>query len=280
MATRAQIERQLSRTRLDRALADGAVVRVARGRYVLAETAAATALAHAVGGVLSHSSAALVHGWPVLSVDERVHVTVPRGSRARAAENPEVVLHHSRLDPDDVRGDVTGARRTVVDCLRQLPWREALAVADSALRAGWSSGDLVEVAAGMQGRGAARARAVAAAASPLADNPLESALRAIAHEVAGLDMVPQVEIGDRHGFIGRVDLADRRRRIVAEADSFAWHGSRPGLVRDAQRYNRLTVAGWWVLRFTWDEVVLRPEAVSRTLQEATERRTKVALKGL
>ena len=39
-----------------------------------------------------------------------------------------------------------------------------------------------------------------------------------------------------------------RRRLILEADSFEWHGSRRALVRDARRYNNFVIAGWLVLR--------------------------------
>lgn len=66
---------------------------------------------------------------------------------------------------------------------------------------------------------------------------------------------------DEAGFIGVVDLADERLRIVLEADSFEWHGSREGLERDCIRYNRLVADGWVVLRLTWDQVTRHPEQV-------------------
>ena len=86
-----------------------------------------------------------------------------------------------------------------------------------------------------------------------AANPFESVLRALAIE-AGLSVTPQVVValpdGDR-----RPDLLDRERRLVLEADSFLWHGSRRALRRDARRYNAFVVAGWLVLRFAWEDVM-------------------------
>ena len=61
------------------------------------------------------------------------------------------------------------------------------------------------------------------------------------------------------------DLVDRERRVVLQADSFAWHGDRSALRRDAQRYNNLVVRGWLVLRFAWEDVMHDQEYVRRTL---------------
>lgn len=110
-------------------------------------------------------------------------------------------------------------------------------------------------------------------ASGLAANPFESGLRAVALDVPGLAMRPQVLLhGPRGEFLGRPDLVDPELGIVAEADSFAWHGSRSALVRDARRYNAMAVAGLLVLRFTWEDVVLEPRSVAEVLEAAVERR--------
>lgn len=53
----------------------------------------------------------------------------------------------------------------------------------------------------------------------------------------------------------RPDLVDVDLRVILEADSFARHGDRAALRRDAQRYNLLVVEGWIVLRFSWEDVM-------------------------
>ncbi len=66
-----------------------------------------------------------------------------------------------------------------------------------------------------------------------------------------------MSIYDPH-FLGRPDLVDERLGIILEADSFAWHGSRAALRRDAKRYDEFVVRGWLVLRFAWEDVMSRP----------------------
>ena len=114
---------------------------------------------------------------------------------------------------------------------------------------------------------------MAALADDRAANPFESGLRAVAHGVAGLDVVPQVSLRAAGTFLGRPDLVDERLGIVLEADSFAWHGDRQALARDARRYNLFAVNGWLVLRFTWDDVVLHPREVEVVLRAAVVERT-------
>jgi very-short-patch-repair endonuclease len=94
-------------------------------------------------------------------------------------------------------------------------------------------------------------------------------LRAIALDVPGLDVEPQVIIDDR-GFRGRPDLVDRRRRLVLEADSFEWHGSRKALKHDCARYNGLVIRGWTVLRFAWEHVMFEPDFVRQCLIAVVE----------
>src|SRR5690606_34204047 len=66
VATRAQLLGRLSRSEVDRALVDGSVLRVGHGRYGLPHLTSDLATAHRLSAVLSHESAALHHGWPVL----------------------------------------------------------------------------------------------------------------------------------------------------------------------------------------------------------------------
>lgn len=225
--------------------------------------------------MLSHESAALHHGWPVLLVPQECHVTVPANRRLQAPRTTGAVVHRAKLETDDVSGIATSQSRTVVDCLRNLPMDRALAVADSALRAGRSPGWLATLARDAQGRGAAQVRAVASEATELAANPFESGLRAIGLGVGGLSLRPQVPIhADGGEFLGRPDLVDTELRIIAEADSFEWHGGRVDLVKDARRYNDFVVEGWMVLRFTWDDVTFAPDRVRGTLERAVIRRSK------
>ena len=264
-ATRAQLVAVTSRAAVDRATAAGDLVRLARGRWALPVVDEARLAAHRLSGTVSHASAALLHGWAVKSTPTRPHLTLPQKRRRRAGWE-EVVVHRADLHPAERTGLVTSPERTLVDCLRTMPLDEALAVADSALRDGFGRQRLLELADRARGAGAARIRSVASRATPLAANPFESVLRAAALEV-GLDVEAQVEIWEPD-FLGRVDLADRRRRIVLEADSFAWHGGRAQLASDCRRYNQLAVHGWLVLRFSWEDVMFHAGDVRRTLEAA------------
>lgn len=265
VADRASLVALTSRQAVDRALREGEIVRDGHGRYAVPVADEALRAANALNGVVSHRSAALRHGWELKTVPRMPDVMVPGNRKVTEERRRGVALHRGRLGADDVVGRLTSRARTLVDCMRSLPFDEALTVADSALRRGSISGPrLVALAATVRGTGAPQCRRVAQEATARAANPFESVLRAIALEVPGLDVVPQVEITAR-SFSVQPDLVDVRRRIVLEADSFAWHGDRASLRWDAQRYNNLVVRGWLVLRFAWEDVMHDADYVRRTL---------------
>ena len=68
--------------------------------------------------------------------------------------------------------------------------------------------------------------------------------------------------------MGRVDLADEHLRIVLEADSHEFHTKRQHFDRDCRRYNGLTVGGWLVLRFSWEQVMFEPDLVREVIERA------------
>ena len=276
IASRAQLVSAVSRREVDRALRHGEIVAVGRGRYAVSSIDDGVRRAHALNGVLSYTSAALHHGWEVKTVPERPHVTVPRKRKVPQDRRSGVELHRADLTSDEIVGIATSKELTLTQCLRSLPFAEALAVADSAARHGERS-LLRRVAVTARGPGSPQIRRVIDAARGEAANPFESALRAIALNVPGLDVEPQVLIRSGSRPI-RPDLVDRERRIVLEADSFEWHGERVALRRDARRYNLLVVDGWIVLRFAWEDVMFDTDYVHQMLVAAValvDRRTQV-----
>lgn len=105
-------------------------------------------------------------------------------------------------------------------------------------------------------------------ATHLAANPFESVLRAITLEFPTLIVEPQRAVPTRCGTY-HPDLVDRRRRLAIEADSWEFHTGKDAHARDCVRYTELTVAGWRVLRFTWEQVMNHPEYVREVLAALT-----------
>ena len=106
----------------------------------------------------------------------------------------------------------------------------------------------------LRGRGAAQARARVELLDGRAANAFESCARAILIDAGITGFEPQVTIRYRGQFVGIVDLAHRRLRIVIECDGFETHGNLEAMTSDCTRHTNLTAAGWRTLRFTWYQV--------------------------
>lgn len=261
-----------SRRQVRTALKNSQIVRVGRG-YALPTADEGRVAALRLTGLASHRSAAAIHGWELKTQPERPEVIVPRGRKVtperRAATHVRWRARKSISNWEDI---VTGEIRTVIDCARDLPFDEALAVADSALRHGAVHiDDLERAALALPTSGRARALRVVAHADARAANPFESVLRAIALEVGGITVEAQRWIVDG-AFRVRPDLVDPALRIVLEADSFGFHADRASLRRDCRRYVALTLRGWLVLRFTWEDVMFDPAYVAECIAEAVRLR--------
>ena len=264
-ATWAELSRHSTQHAVRGALARRTLVRSRRGLYVLADLPPPHQAAAGVGGVLSHASAAQEHGLGLLMPPDAIHVTVPRGTSSRRRSG--VVLHSVDVPAQDRTRTATTVLRTVLDCATTLPFAEALAVADSALREGLlGKDDLIAAAEGTVNTGRGRRLRVARAADGDAANPFESALRAVVLEAGIAGFVPQwpVPLPRRTAV---VDLGDPVRRIVLEADSFAHHGSRFALSSDCRRYDELVRCGWLVLRFAWEHVMFDRSWVAGVLRD-------------
>ena len=246
----------------------GEVVRLARGVYALPNTSAERKAVAALHGVLSHQSAAAHWLMKSIAPPSSIHVTVP--SDARPLPRKGTTLHYADLDDEDV----TSPLRTVLDCAASLPFREGLAIADSACRLELIDSDqLLEAAMRLRGPGSRRVRRVAGHADGRAANPFESALRAIVIEGGITGFQPQLLIprgyGTGHSGSDKdkyVDLGDPERLIVLEADSFEHHGTRHALANDCRRYEELLSQGWQVQHLAYEQVMFEAERTGDLIQ--------------
>ena len=231
------------------------------GFYCLIGTDRARVLAGELRGVRSHETAAEHWGLALPPGDGTVHLTVaPNAHRDGVLDM--VQLSYRRVTDGERAGDVTTPVRTVVDCLRDGSLRVALSVGDSALRLGLvTREELDRVVARLRGRGSALARQRLVMLDARAANAFESSARALLLGAGIEGFEPQVSIRHAGDWVGRVDLADRRRRIVIECDGFEFHSDRAAFVKDLVRFTMLVAGGWRPLRFTWEQVMFREEWV-------------------
>ena len=252
-----------SRRKVRTALRNGEIVRDAKGRYALPTAHAALRAATRLNGTVSGKSAALYYGWPMKFPPDQPTVTVPRTRKVKPERREGVDVRWRDIPPEHVtKQGVTSKAWTIIDCARTLPFDEALAIADSALRQGdVTKAELLELAQQITSTGRTECLRVVRAADGRAANPFESVLRAIALDVPGLYVVPQEWTDD----VGHPDLVDKRLRLVIEAESFEFHGKRRALYEDCERYNAFAMKGWWVVRFSWEHVMFEPDYVREVL---------------
>lgn len=269
-----------SRGTLRRAVADGVVVAVGGGVYADPEVMRArvvgtaggrswarwdeepprghllslrrdAAIAGGLDAALALRSAARRHDWPILREPERVEVAVPAFRHVRHDRTALATIHRRDLSDDERRDGVTSPLRTVLDCAAALPLREALAVADSALRAGDVGPiELREAADVYRGRNVAQVRSVARMANALAENPFESALRAVLTGVEELSL--DLQFTPPGGGSMRFDLADVGRGIAFEADGYEFHGTRSDFLKGCRRTLGSMTRGWIIAPCTFD----------------------------
>jgi hypothetical protein len=215
------------------------------------------------GAVVSHISAAVLHGLDVwgLALD-RVHLTRGRCSGGRCGRR--LHLHTAPLTDDEVveiRGILaTDVARTVVDLARSVPFEQAVAVADAALRREALARErlLDAVARSVRRPGNRRARRVARFADGGGESVGESRSR-VAMYRAGLPApVLQAQIGS----IGRVDFWWPAMHTVGEFDGRVKYGRllRPGqepgdaVFAEKLREDALRDEGLRVVRWIWREI--------------------------
>jgi very-short-patch-repair endonuclease len=222
-------------------------------------TIKAAALACGHRSLPSHWSAAEVLGIaepPLLPV----HITRPCGSGVRRAN---LVVHRSFVPPCDTTGRdgilCTSAARTIADlaATTEPEELERILIAADSLRI-VNHRRLEELAAERRGAKALR--------SLLSDDPIvvrsgrETELLQ-AFRRAGLP--EPIVNGVVEGY--EVDYHWPEPRLVVELDGWRFHGGRMRMNTDRERDQVLALAGWRIIRFTRDQVVVDPDECARRI---------------
>ncbi len=232
----------------------------------LALLAARKAVAASRRACLALRCAALQHGWAILHEPTATELAVPHGRKERRVvrEHGPVTVVRRGLCAGELSDRVTSPLRTVLDCAATLPLRDALAIADSALRSG-DVGALELAEAAARHPRARVATPIVELASPLAANPFESAMRAMTLDIQGARFEPQLEIVTPDG-VARVDLGEPNLRIALEADSYLFHGSHDEFRRDMRRYNAVAALDWAIIRVGFRDLMQDPAALRAQVQ--------------
>lgn len=250
--------------------------------YRLAGTAAtweqrltALTLAAGPGAAASHRSAAALLGLPGFGRTVPLEVTTTRRRRhrpgpARVHQATSLPARHLTV----VEGIfVTRVARTLVDLAATVPPSRTERALENALSMGLVTAESVRAVlreAGGRGRpGSAlvgrlladRGEGYVATASEL-----ETRFVALVRSAGLPEPVRQFNSGDGDGWVGRVDFAYPRLRILIELDSRRHHSAKLDFEADRARDNRLAAAGWRVLRITWRQLTEHPDDVVELLR--------------
>lgn len=264
---------------LGRLVRAGELTRLRRGAYVNGALPDDVAAVHrllvraTLGGlrgpaVVSHQSAAVLHGLPLWDVAlDRVHVT--RRPPAWNIAGSVLCCHVARLRDDEVVEidgvQVTGVLRTALDLARSLPHEAAVVALDAALHVRLIDHDalrarLLDIAGTPGSRSAARAVTFADSRSASVG---ESRSRVI---LARWGLVPsalQFEVRtSAGGLVGRTDFAWEERGVLGEFDGRVKYGRllRPGqapgdaVYEEKRREDAVRDEGWGMVRWVWSDL--------------------------
>lgn len=261
-----QVRRRLTAGRWARVAGDGLALPAPRWTPYQLAVAAHLSWPEAV---CSHTTAGALLGFP-LPPEQQAHVITDKGHRSRRS----IVAHTTVLGPGELVlvGNVpaTAPERTAVDCLTVLTDDSALD-----LWAWLTSRRLLDherlcVAVGRrQGQaGTPRLRRLLRLTAAGAVSAAEHRLHQLLRRARIRGWAAGVTVSDRLGVIGVVDLLFEAARLVVEVDGYRAHSDRAAFQRDRERQNRLSNAGYRVLRFTWHDLTERPDRVLAQIRAA------------
>ncbi|MFD6158064.1 hypothetical protein ACFWF7_10695 [Nocardia sp. NPDC060256] len=218
--------------------------------------------------VVTHVSAAIVHGLPVWKIPlARVHLG--RNRRAGGRVRRRSVVHSMPIAPDEWELvdelPVTTVARTVVDLARTVPFEQAVVVGDAALRLGKTTRDeLCEQLERAKGRtGRPQASRVVEFLDGRAESPGESRSRVAMCQLK----LPAPELQARiltptKSLVARVDFLFPEHGVIGEFDGeIKYRGELRGtlnpedvVIAEKVREDALRRLGWTVARWTWRDL--------------------------
>ena len=261
----------LTKGQIDRRVRDGRWQSLGRFGYQVVPMPGAmsrvrAAIATLPNAVVSHDSAAELHGLPKL---RRGLASVLVHSRT-THDFPGVVVHrcHDLLDGhlEEIDGlPVTSVSRTIVDLSPCLTKKHIAAILDSVVadqRICFEDVELVVDQVARRGKpGIQKMRSILEErqSGPPNSSPLER--RGAEVLQAGGLPEPRFEFPIPWDLDRRFDAAFPVERLAIEWDSRRWHELADAFSRDRERDRQALVHGWRVVRFTWIDVTERPAEV-------------------
>ncbi|WP_415856461.1 DUF559 domain-containing protein [Sinomonas sp. G460-2] len=248
----------VTRAELEEALTAGAILRPRQGIYALPDADPVLVRCASTNSALTCASGARAHGFWVLREPEEVHILRADGrySSGRA------VVHRQSWRPREPRSHVASRADVLLHALRCLPELEALVMVESAAQQGFSLDFLRERLPGDRN---GPARRVLDAVGSGAESPIEVLARERLRR-AGLRVQNQVEVDG----VGWMDVLVEGC-VDVETDGKV-HEQPAQRAKDYRRDRSAQLRGFEVLRYTYSDIVDRPEAMVAEVKEAVARR--------
>lgn len=211
----------------------------------------------------------LPHEAHIIVVRDKVHtsltgVTVLRRPEAQA----RVVTGELRF---------VSAREALVDCLTILSPRDGADLLDAALQKRYVRPETVaqdlSARLGRGRRNASGLRELMARATSGSKSEAEHRMARLLHRSGTGPWAPNFPLRDASGqVVAEIDFAHVGLRIAIEVDGRAFHSDRRSFERDRWRQNALSVGGWLVLRFTWEQITEKADEVIELIRAAIAQR--------
>lgn len=256
----AEVEQRLERRGVVRRPAGG--VLVAAGAPCTWEQRALTAVSAPGHAVLSHGAAARLHGLDGFDRYELVDVICKKGSWPQPPDG--AITHHTRgLTPDDITEVRSIPTLTVGATLTLLSPTAGLGATaralDSALRQGHSIDELREIGARWRRRGRPGPPTLLMLLDERDGRTLPRSwfqrLARRTFERRGIRLLDEYPVRDGRGLtIAELDLAEPRRKVGIECQSWAWHATPTAQHRDARRKGELRRMGWEIVDVWWRDL--------------------------
>jgi very-short-patch-repair endonuclease len=237
-----------------------------RGKYLAAVMACGS------GAKLSHRAAADL--WGIRPATCPSEITVPEVTR----RIPEIRIHRSRmLDPRDFTVldgiPVTTVARTLLDLAAVLRPSDLEVVIDRAERQGlFDLSAVVDVLQRARGKAGMRTlkRVMTTYEHSTQKSNLERAFKKLLREAT--DIGTPFFNAVVHGETGphEVDALWEQHELAVQLDGFEFHRTRRDREKDASSDADLELAGYRVMRLTWDDVTVHNERTLRRLRLALD----------
>jgi len=260
----------------------GSLHRVQQGVYTVGHSLLprnghllAAVLACGPDAVLSHRSAAVLHGL-LRELSSRTHVIAPN----RRGRSPSDVAAHrdgtlTVADQVTVAGiPCTSVARTLLDLAGSKDRELRYAITQAEVERKFDLREVEELLKRSKGRRGVRRLKLAISLHDPREQLTRRELEARILDLCWKWGLPLPEVNGHlvvDGISVMPDFIWRDAGLIVEADSRRVHGTVAAFEKDRRRDQLLTAAGWTVIRCTWRQVLDEPEALAGTVRTILSR---------